>query len=133
MRRMDLLQAPAPLEADSKEMMRRAEDYYLIVQMRMHATALKLLYNGQSGLKRMANVHQLELSLPQMDIANKTWSALDITMFLKSYVIKALLKHTGSYLSNRLVARRRRKRVSWQVKPLTEYVSRAKEKIKRDK
>lgn len=124
---------PAPLEADSKEMMRRAEDYYLIVQMRMHATALKLLYNGQSGLKRMANVHQLELSLPEMEIANKTWSALDITMFLKSYVIKALLKHTGSYLGNRLVARRRRKRVSWQVKPLTEYVSRAKEKIKREK
>ncbi|OUM50922.1 hypothetical protein BVG19_g3 [[Candida] boidinii] len=96
---------------EATEMLERASNYFSIGKVKVHPVVLCVSFSGD-GVVSLVNVSNFILRLPPLVIENKLWKMYDLFECLKKYIIKSLLKHTGSLLANKLKVRKRMKRVS---------------------
>lgn len=96
---------------EATEMLERASNYFSIGKVKVHPVVLCVSFTGE-GVVSLVNVTNFILRLPPLVIENKLWKMYDLFECLKKYIIKSLLKHTGSLLANKLKVRKRIKRVS---------------------
>lgn len=89
-------------DEEIEEMIRRASNYLSIVSFKFKSCVISVTFRGH-GSKRLVNVTDFALTLPEMTFTNQTWTLLDLTMEIKKFAIKALLSHTGSILGNKMV------------------------------
>jgi len=94
-------------DEEIEEMIRRASNYLSIVSFRFKSCIINVTYRGH-GAKRLINVSNFTLKMPEMIFTNQTWTLLDLTMGIKKLIIKALLNHTGSILGNKLSKHRKK-------------------------
>ncbi|KAI0145868.1 mitochondrial protein from FMP27-domain-containing protein [Hypoxylon sp. NC0597] len=85
---------------DLTKMITRASNYMTFAYIKLPSVVLCLSYKGK-GDRNLEDVHDFVFRLPTIEYRNKTWSTLDLTLALKSRVIKALISHTGSLISNK--------------------------------
>ncbi|KAI1340436.1 mitochondrial protein from FMP27-domain-containing protein [Xylariaceae sp. FL0016] len=85
---------------DLTKMITRASNYTTFAYIKMPSVVLCLSYKGK-GDRNIEDVHDFVFKLPTIEYRNKTWSNLDLTLALKSRVIKALISHTGAIIGNK--------------------------------
>ncbi|KAI1410196.1 mitochondrial protein from FMP27-domain-containing protein [Hypoxylon sp. FL1857] len=85
---------------DLTKMITRASNYMTFAYIKLPSVVLCLSYKGK-GDRNLEDVHDFVFRLPTIEYRNKTWSTLDLTLAFKSRVIKALISHTGSLISNK--------------------------------
>ncbi|KAI9856358.1 MAG: hypothetical protein M1824_005486 [Vezdaea acicularis] len=85
---------------DLTQMISRASNYMTLAYVKIPSVVLCLSYKGK-GDRNFQDVHEFVFRMPVLQYRNKTWSNLDLAMQLKKDVIKALISHTGSIISNR--------------------------------
>lgn len=88
----------------------RAETFSVFNSIKIQDLVLSITFRG-IGVLRLINVSDFVFRVPDLELRNKIWSLLELVNYLKKAVLKALLKHTGSLLGNKLKIRRRRKRI----------------------
>lgn len=86
------------------EMVARASKYLSFVSFRLKSTTLCITFRGK-GSKKLINVTNFILHMPEIYFTNKTYTLIDLTMHIKKILVKALLSHTGSIIGNKLSKR----------------------------
>lgn len=90
---------------DISQMMSRASNYMTLAYAKLPSVVLCLSYKGK-GNRNFEDVHDLVFRMPTIEYRNKTWSNLDLVEALKKDVIKALVHHTGTIISNKFSHRK---------------------------
>ncbi|KAH3679242.1 hypothetical protein WICPIJ_008660 [Wickerhamomyces pijperi] len=85
-------------------MLERASTYISIVSFALRSSDISITFRG-TGAKRLINVCDFVIHLPEITLFNRTCTLLDIVNELKKNVIKALLAHSGSLIGNKLSKR----------------------------
>ncbi|ODQ67606.1 hypothetical protein NADFUDRAFT_4755, partial [Nadsonia fulvescens var. elongata DSM 6958] len=106
---------------DATLMVKRASNYLSIINIRIPEVILCISYKGP-GRRNIADVQSFVFTIPTLEYRNKTWSILDLANHLKKDVMKALLRHTGALINNKLT-RHRKTRLSHPLKQMSNYVS----------
>lgn len=91
-------------EADENldQMVERSKKYLSIGNFNISPIYLLISVKCNSGYKRILNVNDLFIKLPAFSIGNEILSFLEVTMKIKKMIKKALLKHIGRLLKNKL-------------------------------
>ncbi|SCU89518.1 LAFA_0E18734g1_1 [Lachancea sp. 'fantastica'] len=88
-----------PQEVD--EMFKRSSDYMVVDNMVVNSFKLIISYRG-SGAKRLINVTDFGFLFPRLTLHNRTLKTVELVMVIKQVLLKALLKHAGKFLGNKL-------------------------------
>lgn len=83
------------------EMVKRASNYLSFISFKLRSGSFCITFRGNKS-RRLINVTDFVLNLPEIAFTNKTYTLLDVTMYIKKSMIKALLSHTGSIIGNKL-------------------------------
>lgn len=92
-------------------MLERASTYLSIVAFSLKTSQISVTFRG-TGAKRLVNVTDFIINVPDIVLFNKTCTFLDLVNELKKNVIKALLAHSGSLISNKLSKRDARRHLA---------------------
>lgn len=93
-----------------EKMMARSKSYLSIVEMAVRAFDVMISLRLKSGYKRLLNVTNFRLELPEWRIEMQILSMLEIAEVFKKMVIKALLAHSGRLIKNKLTSRHKNAR-----------------------
>lgn len=88
-----------------EQMIERAKNYFSIVSLVVSQITLRITIRLNKGLKRIMNVSDFRVDLPEIVIHNRVMSFTDLTDVMKKHIIKALTSHIGSLLVNKLKSR----------------------------
>ncbi|CEP63887.1 Fmp27p LALA0_S09e04720g [Lachancea lanzarotensis] len=86
---------------DVDEMFKRSSDYMVVDNMVVKSFKLIISYRG-SGAKRLINVTHFAFLFPRLTLHNRTMKPVELAMVIKQVLLKALLKHAGKFLGNKL-------------------------------
>lgn len=112
-------------DEELEEMMERASHFMSIISLKLNKLVICITYRG-TGAKRLINVSDFVLHVPDIHVSNKIFTLLDMTLYFKREIIKALLSHTGSLITNKLTKRSKRQLIQ---KPLMNISGYAKSRI----
>jgi hypothetical protein len=84
-----------------EDMVERASKFLSFVSFRLRSTVLCITFRGK-GSKKLINVSNFVFRFPDVAFTNRTMTLLDLSMYIKKMLVKALLTHTGSILGNKL-------------------------------
>lgn len=107
-------------EENIELMLDRANKYMTIIALKIRKISLKISIKLNKGIKRLMNVQDFLVHLPEVNIENRFMSFLDIAMILKKMIIKSLLNHSGRLLQNKLTNHKHRRNFR-SIKPLEKY------------
>ena len=88
-------------DAEMDEMIQRSKENMIIENITINPFLMVISYQG-SGVSSLINVTDFNLYFPTIRFANETMTVLDLMMHLKKVLIKSLLRHTGSFIGNKL-------------------------------
>ena len=95
-------------DADLDEMLQRSKKYLSIGDLNISPICLLISVKCHNGYKRILNVQDLFIKLPEFSIGNQVLSLLEVTMKFKRMIKKALLSHIGRLLRNKMTVKRNR-------------------------
>ena len=95
-------------DADLDEMLQRSKKYLSIGHLNISPICLLISVKCHNGYKRILNVRDLFIKLPEFNIGNQVLSLLEVTMKFKRMIKKALLSHIGRLLRNKMTVKRNR-------------------------
>ncbi|KAI5964489.1 FMP27 [Candida theae] len=84
------------------EMIERSKQYFSIISLTVRAITLRITIKLNKGYKRLLNVHDFRVELPELVIKNRILSFIDLTDIIKKLVLKSLWSHIGRLLSNKM-------------------------------
>ncbi|CAI5760657.1 unnamed protein product [Candida verbasci] len=84
------------------EMIKRSKEYYSIISLTIKAISLKVTLKLNKGYKRILNVTNFKIDLPELNITNRILSFVDLSKIIGKLVTKSLLAHIGSLLRNKV-------------------------------
>ncbi|KAI5963039.1 FMP27 [Candida pseudojiufengensis] len=84
------------------EMIERSKKYFSIISLIIKSITLQITIKLNKGYKRILNVNNFKIELPQININNEIMSFIDLTNMIKKLIIKTLLSHIGKLLANKL-------------------------------
>ncbi|KAI5969813.1 FMP27 [Candida margitis] len=84
------------------KMIERSKQYFSIISLTVKAITLRITIKLNKGYKRLLNVHDFKVDLPELIIKNRILSFIDLTEIVKKLVLKSLWSHTGRLLANKL-------------------------------
>ena len=85
---------------DLSQMLTRASNYMTLAYVKLPSVVLCLSYKGK-GNRNFEDIHNLVFTMPTVEYRNKTWSNLDLALAFKRDVVRALISHTGTIISNK--------------------------------
>lgn len=97
-------------EGDIEEMIKRSKENMIIENIGIKPFMMNVTYQG-TGAKRLINVTDFLIKFPEIRFSNQTMSMLDLMLNLKRILRRALLRHTGKFLGNKLKRHSRVKRL----------------------
>ncbi|CCE81801.1 Piso0_002473 [Millerozyma farinosa CBS 7064] len=106
---------------DYDEMVSRSEKYFSVVSFKVHPLSISISVHCKKGYKRLLNVSDFHLHLPEIAIERKILSSLDIAMELKKIAISSLLHHSGKLIRSKFSRRNTSKIPEAPLKQLEEY------------
>lgn len=110
-------------DQDVEEMIERSRQYLSINSLRANSIVLSLSFKSVKGVRRVLNVEDLRIKLPDFVIERRMLSMLEITLMMKKLIIKTLISHSGRLLKNKFSAKKRSGKhiISKPLKPLKRY------------
>lgn len=97
-------------------MLSRSKKFISIVRLVSRSFELLISLHMKNGVKRLLNVTDFVLVLPEWEIEKQIISLLDVANLFKKLVIKTLVQHSGRLLRNKLsTMKANRKRLSHRV------------------
>lgn len=84
------------------KMIERSKQYFSIISLTVKAITLRITIKLNKGYKRLLNVHDFRVDLPELIIKNRILSFIDLTQIVKKLILKSLWSHTGRLLANKL-------------------------------
>ncbi|CUM45257.1 unnamed protein product [Debaryomyces fabryi] len=93
-------------DADLDEMFERSKKYLSIGNLNISPICLLISVKCHSGYKKILNVQDLFIKLPEFTIGNQVLSLLEVTMKFKKMIKKALLSHIGRLLRNKMTVKK---------------------------
>lgn len=104
---------------DFLEIMDRSLTYFVIGEFTIPKFNLRLSFKAPKHLN-IIDVHNLNVSIPKIHYADRTWSSHDFAVQLQKDIIKIVLAHSGKIIGNKFLPRRR-ERVSTPLKQIADY------------
>lgn len=92
----------ADFDKDVEQMIHRSKEYLSIVSFTSRSFEVMISLKLKNGYKRLLNVTNFLLKVPEWHINMQVMSFLDVANMLKKLVIRALLDHSGLLLRNKL-------------------------------
>lgn len=89
-----------------EEMVDRSKKFVSVNKFKLNPVPLQVSIKLHKGYRKLLNVQDFHIELPQLVINNKVLSMLEITMLLKKIVINAIMNHLGSLLKNKFTIKR---------------------------
>lgn len=83
-------------------MIERSKQYFSIISLTVKAITLRITIKLNKGYKRLLNVHDFRVDLPELIIKNRILSFIGLTQIVKKLILKSLWSHTGRLLANKL-------------------------------
>lgn len=93
-------------ENEIDAMIERSKKYISINYLKMNPAVLLTSLKFKGGYKRLLNVTEFKLLLPELVIEKEILSVLELTMILKKLVIRAIMSHAGGLLKNKMTISR---------------------------
>ncbi|KAG5419749.1 FMP27 [Candida metapsilosis] len=84
------------------KMIERSKQYFSIISLTVKAITLRITIKLNKGYKRLLNVHNFRVELPELNIKNRILSFIDLTDIIKKLVLKSLWSHIGRLLANKM-------------------------------
>ncbi|KAK6458231.1 mitochondrial protein [Scheffersomyces xylosifermentans] len=104
------------------EMIKRSKKYISIVSLKVNALSLMISIKLTKGFKKLLNVQDLLINLPEFVIERRVISFLEVTKLLEKFVVKTLVHHSGRVLANKLrVQKNPTKHADKPLRPLKAY------------
>ncbi|ODV81863.1 uncharacterized protein CANTADRAFT_45720 [Suhomyces tanzawaensis NRRL Y-17324] len=104
-------------------MIERSKKYFSFVSFKLQPISLLISISLNKGYKRLLNVQDFSIHLPEFIIQKKVLSFLEVSTLLQKMVIKTLLSHSGKLLKNKFsVKKKLSKKLMKPLKPLKRYV-----------
>ncbi|KAI5956819.1 FMP27 [Candida jiufengensis] len=108
------------------KMIERSKKYFSIISLVVKSITLQITIKLNKGYKRILNVHDFTINLPQIELNNQIMSFIDLTNLMKKLIIKTLLSHIGKLLSNKLQSHKyntltNSENKSSQLRPVKKY------------
>ena len=75
-----------------------------MVSLNVNAITLEVTLKLNKGFKRILNVNDFRIDLPEFNITNEIVSYMDISKMLQSMITKMILRHVGRLLGNKMKA-----------------------------
>ena len=75
-----------------------------MVSLNVNAITLEVTLKLNKGFKRILNVNDFRIDLPEFNITNEIVSYMDISKMLQSMITKMILGHVGRLLGNKMKA-----------------------------
>ncbi|KAI3404212.2 FMP27 [Candida oxycetoniae] len=85
-----------------EQMVKRSKTYFSIISLLVKPITLQITVRLNKGLKRILNVSDFTLDLPELVIQNRIMSFNDLVNLMKKVIYKTLMGHLGSLLANKL-------------------------------
>ena len=73
-----------------------------MVSLNVNAITLEVTLKLNKGFKRILNVNDFRIDLPEFNITNEIVSYMDISKMLQSMITKMILGHVGRLLGNKI-------------------------------
>lgn len=89
---------------DVEKMIERSKKYLSVVSLNVNAITLEVTLKLNKGFKRILNVNDFRIDLPEFNITNEIVSYMDISKMLQSMITKMILGHVGRLLGNKMKA-----------------------------
>ena len=89
---------------DVEKMIERSKKYFSVVSLNVNAITLEVTLKLNKGFKRILNVNDFRIDLPEFNITNEIVSYMDISKMLQSMITKMILGHVGRLLGNKMKA-----------------------------
>ncbi|CAK9440123.1 uncharacterized protein LODBEIA_P42230 [Lodderomyces beijingensis] len=83
------------------EMVERSKKYFSVISLVIRAITLRITIRLNKGFRRILNVNNFKLDLPELIIRNRIISFVDLTDMMKRIIIKTLMSHLGKLISNK--------------------------------
>lgn len=93
------------LQDEVDKMILRSKKYLSIASMRFRSFEVMISLKLKTGFSRWLNVTNFLLEMPEQRIDSKILSMFEIANLMKKLVIKALLRHSGRIIKNKLTTR----------------------------
>ncbi|KAI5901583.1 Protein FMP27 [Candida parapsilosis] len=84
------------------KMIERSKQYFSIISLTVKAITLRITIKLNKGYKRILNVHDFRVDLPELVIKNRILSFIDLTEIIKKLILKSLWSHIGRLLANKM-------------------------------
>ena len=88
-------------DKDIKIMVERSKKYFSVVSLFIQAISLQVTLKLNKGFKRVLNVYDLKIHLPEWNIRNEILSFMDVTKMIQKEITKIILSHIGRLIANK--------------------------------
>ncbi|WEJ93490.1 Protein SABRE [Yamadazyma tenuis] len=104
-------------------MVNRSKNYVSVNSLKVNPVSLSISIKLKGGYKRLLNVEDFKLVLPEILIQKKILSVLEFTMIVRKILVRAILGHLGGLVRNKFKRSKRKPMnlINKPLKPLKRY------------
>ncbi|EGW30387.1 uncharacterized protein SPAPADRAFT_143218 [Spathaspora passalidarum NRRL Y-27907] len=102
-------------------MIERSKTYFSVVSLKVNSISLQVSLKLNKGYKRLFNVQDLHLDMPEIHIQHQIMSLLEITKVFEKQITKTLLNHVGKLISNKFSSMKTPTKSLSHLKQLKQY------------
>ena len=103
-------------DRDIKIMVERSKKYFSVVSLFIQAISLQVTLKLNKGFKRILNVYDLKIKLPEWNIQNEILSFMDLSKMIQKEITKIILGHIGTLLANKFTATKKKSKRKYKKK-----------------
>lgn len=103
------------------EMIERAKKFFSVILFKVNPISVMISISLSKGYKRLLNVQDFLVDLPEFVIQQRVLSFLEIAKMLEKLVIRVLLSHTGRLIKNKFVRKLSKELINIPLRPLKKY------------
>ena len=102
-------------------MIERAKKFFSVILFKVNPISVMISISLSKGYKRLLNVQDFLIDLPEFAIQQRVLSFLEIAKLLQKLVIKVLLSHSGRLIRNKFLKKLSKKLMNIPLRPLKKY------------